>query len=41
MASSRKLPAEVQKKIDDGPAGNKEYARAEAEEFASLPDLLE
>ena len=27
MASSRKLPAEVQKKIDDGPAGNKEYAR--------------
>ena len=27
MASSRKLPAEVQKKIDNGPAGNKEYAR--------------
>ena len=27
MASSRKLPAEVQQKIDEGHAGNNEYAR--------------
>ena len=41
MASSRKLPEEVQQKIDEGAAGNKEYARQKQRNLHHFKTYLE